>query len=94
MTKEVTCVTLIPCCTEKQMANLTITIDDEVLKKARIKALEQGTSVNAILREYLESYSAVHQTQQEACDDLVRLSQDAKSGSKGKTWNRDELHER
>ena len=76
------------------MANLTITIDDEVLKRARIKALEQGTSVNAILREYLVSYSAVQQTQQEACDDLVRLSKDSKSASNGKTWNRDELHER
>ncbi|HQR52232.1 MAG TPA: DUF6364 family protein [Burkholderiales bacterium] len=36
------------------MANLTLTIDDEVLKKARIHALERGTSVNALVREYLE----------------------------------------
>ena len=33
------------------MANLTIAIEDEVLRKARLKALEQGTSVNALLRE-------------------------------------------
>jgi DUF2938 family protein len=37
-------VTLIPCNTEGSMANLTITIDDELLKRARIRALEQGTS--------------------------------------------------
>jgi plasmid stability protein len=41
------------------MTNLTITVDDEVLKRARIKALEQGTSVNAVLREF---YSASQQS--------------------------------
>jgi hypothetical protein len=29
------------------MANLTITVDDEVLKQARIRALEENSSVNA-----------------------------------------------
>ncbi|TDJ07174.1 MAG: MerR family transcriptional regulator, partial [Deltaproteobacteria bacterium] len=43
------------------MANLTISIDEEVLKLARIKALKQGTSVNAVLRDYLESYSGSRQ---------------------------------
>ena len=37
--------------------NLTIVVDDEVLRRARIRALEQGTSVNAVLREFLESYA-------------------------------------
>ncbi len=37
--------------------NLTITVDDEVLRRARIRALSQGTSVNAVLREVLESYA-------------------------------------
>jgi tetratricopeptide (TPR) repeat protein len=40
------------------MANLTIVIDDDVLRRARIRALEQGTSVNAILRGYLETFAA------------------------------------
>jgi predicted HicB family RNase H-like nuclease len=35
--------------------NLTITVDDEVLRRARIRALQQGTSVNVLLREFLES---------------------------------------
>ena len=37
--------------------NLAITIDDETLRRARIHALSQGTSVNAVLREFLESYA-------------------------------------
>lgn len=40
------------------MANLTITVDDEVLESARIRALEQGTSVNAILAEHLRAFGA------------------------------------
>jgi len=39
------------------MANLTITIDDELLKRARLRALERNTSVNALLREYLEVFA-------------------------------------
>ena len=38
------------------MANLTLTIDDDVLLRARQRALEHGTSVNALVREYLEGF--------------------------------------
>jgi predicted HicB family RNase H-like nuclease len=31
------------------MANLTITIDDEILRRARLRALEQETSVNSLV---------------------------------------------
>ena len=36
------------------MANLTLSIDDETLRRARIRAIELDTSVNAIVRTYLE----------------------------------------
>lgn len=39
------------------MANLTITIDDELLKRAQRRALELNTSVSALLREYLEAFA-------------------------------------
>ena len=39
------------------MANLTIAIEDDILKKARLKAVEDGTSVNAVLREFLREYT-------------------------------------
>jgi hypothetical protein len=34
------------------MTNLTITVDEGTLKRARMRALEEDTSVNAVLREY------------------------------------------
>lgn len=39
------------------MANLTIVVDDELLKAARIKALQEGTSVNALCRQAIERYA-------------------------------------
>jgi hypothetical protein len=76
------------------MANLTITVDEEVLKKARMRALAQGTSVNAILAEYLEAYADQQARQQEATRALLTMSRKATSGRGGRRWTRDELHER
>jgi hypothetical protein len=36
------------------MANLTLSIPDEILQSARIAAMKRGTTVNAICREALE----------------------------------------
>ncbi|MBI5441645.1 MAG: hypothetical protein HY900_10615 [Deltaproteobacteria bacterium] len=76
------------------MTNLTITVDESVLQRARIRALEQGTSVNAVLRELLEGYANARQEQVEALEDLLALSQAATSRGSGARWTRDELHER
>ena len=77
------------------MANLTISVDDVLLKRARIKALEDGTSVNALLREYLEAYTGTQQTQR-ALAGFAELAErtEASSGAAGRTWTRDELHDR
>ncbi len=76
------------------MGNLTITIDETSLKKARIRALQEGTSVNALLREFLESYAGVRREQQEAARKIVALSRSSKSCRGGRTWTREDLHER
>lgn len=77
------------------MANLTITIDERLLKQARIRALEDGTSVNALLRAYLERYAGSGQAG-EALAGFARLARrsTATSGPGGRTWTRDELHDR
>lgn len=35
------------------MKNITISVDNELYRKARIKAAEQSTSVSALFRDYL-----------------------------------------
>jgi plasmid stability protein len=74
------------------MANLTITVDDQDLKKARLRALEQGTSVNAVLRQYLAQYAGT--AHEQAAEGLLRLARAARSGRGRRRWTRDELHER
>ena len=73
--------------------NLTITVDDELLKRARIRALEENTSVNAVLRKCLESYADTTR-QRRAVDRLLQLSRTARAKRGTARWNRDELHER
>jgi hypothetical protein len=77
------------------MANLTLTIDTEVLKRARMRALERDTSVNALVRKYLEDLAG----QGAALDPIAGLLElarrsNAGSGPAGRTWTRDELYER
>jgi plasmid stability protein len=66
------------------MANLTITVDEETVKRARIRALEEGTSVNALLRGYLEDYAGIRRERLEAGQRLLELSRNSKAGSGGK----------
>jgi hypothetical protein len=77
------------------MANLTITVDERVLQRARARALERGTSVNAVLSEYLEHYVGADATAH-ALGEFLNLAAavDAGSGGEGRTWTRDELHDR
>lgn len=77
------------------MANLTLTIDDDVLRRARIRALEQGTSVNALVREHLERY-ARDERRRAALRELIEISRSsaASSGPEGRSWTRDDLYDR
>jgi hypothetical protein len=77
------------------MANLTITVDRELLKRARVKAIEEGTSVNAVLRDHLARYVGASTTEAAlgAFAELASLS-NASSGPRGRTWSRGELHDR
>jgi len=74
------------------MANLTVTVDDEVLKRARIRALELGTSVNRLLADYLSAFAPAGQG--EVVRSILQLSDEleAGSGERGRTWSREELY--
>jgi post-segregation antitoxin (ccd killing protein) len=66
--------------TEVQVANLTITVDDEILKRARIRALEQGTSVSAVLAERLRAFAREGETQGQVASGLIRLARENTAG--------------
>lgn len=76
------------------MANLTITVDDNLLRKARIRAAELGTSVNAVLRDYMTEWAGGVDERRRAIERLVEKSTHARSARGGRRWTRDDLHER
>jgi hypothetical protein len=77
------------------MTHLTIALEENLLEDAQERARQQGTSVEEILRGYLQSYVDTQQKRQrESVDALLDLSSKARSGSGGRKWTRDELHER
>jgi hypothetical protein len=53
------------------MSNLTVAVDAELIKRARMRAIEQGTSLSAKVRDYLQSYV------DEAQDGLSRQREEA-----------------
>ena len=76
-------------------ANLTLTIDQEVLRRARIRAVTEGTSVNAVVREQLERYAGMSAAEQAMAEFLsLSTTSVAGSGPGGRTWTRTELYDR
>ena len=52
------------------MTNLTISLDEAIVRKARIRAIEEGTSVSAKVREFLAQYAKVDSVSANALPEL------------------------
>lgn len=79
------------------MINLTISVDNDVLKQARIRALQENTSVNAVLGRYIEKYAYVDQQRlrrKERLKLLLEMARKYEIDREGLSWNRDSLYER
>jgi hypothetical protein len=74
--------------------NITVSVDDETYKRARIVAAEQDTSVSALVKTYLIQLA----TQESEFDRLKRLEQEIRdqilSFNASDRLTRDELHDR
>jgi hypothetical protein len=80
------------------MSNLTLAIDDDLLRAARIKALQQGTSVNEICREAIARFAAQADDRSAIAAQLVELSRritsTAPQGQVTANWtSRDEMYD-
>jgi post-segregation antitoxin (ccd killing protein) len=76
------------------MTSLTISVDAHLLERARARALALGTSVNALLRQHLEAFAGGHGEREEALRELFALAERSTSRSRGRRFDRDELHDR
>ena len=77
------------------MANVTLSIDDDLLKRARKIAIDRDTSFNGLVRRYVESLVAHEQRRRELqIEELDRLLAESTAIVGPVAWTRDELHER
>lgn len=76
------------------MKNITVTVDDETYRRARIKAAERDTSVSALVRQFLTEVAA----DESRAERLRRLEAETRAQITdfvvGDRLSRDELHER
>ena len=76
------------------MANLTLKIDEKLLRRARIRALEQGTTVNELVRKYLSQYAVPREERMRALQRFLEIAEEAKAGSGGQRLKREDLYDR
>ncbi len=77
------------------MANITVSIDDDLLKRARKIAIDRDTSFSGLVRDYVEALVTREQRRRELqIDELDRLFAESTATVGPITWTRDELHER
>jgi hypothetical protein len=75
------------------MRNITLAIDEEVLRRARIYAAERDTTVNALVREYLKDLVAQDDRAAEARRRLVKMSEESEARMGSWKWSREEIYE-
>ncbi|WP_370325112.1 hypothetical protein [Euzebya sp.] len=76
------------------MANLTLKVGDDVLRRARISALERGTSLNALVRRYLEELAGPSDADPVQAFVAEAERSPGGSGPGGRSWTRADLHDR
>ncbi len=77
------------------MANVTMTLDDEIIKKVKKIAVEKNTTLTGIIRDYLIRLAKREdQRTEEVIEELAAIMNSGEVKIGNITWTRDELHER
>lgn len=74
-------------------ANLTVQLDEEVIRRARIVAAKRGTSLSALVARELDGlveHDARYEEAHRRAEELMR----GVAPRGGRSWRRDELHDR
>ena len=69
--------------------NITFSADDELIRQARIKAMENHQTLNEIFREWLRNY-----VKSNSHGDYISLMKKLAYAKPGRHFNRDEMNER
>ncbi len=73
------------------MKNITFSADEDLIRKAREKALREHQSLNKLFRRWLEEWTRENERVDDFDDLMRRLRENCEAG---RTFSRDELNER
>ena len=73
------------------LMNVTLSIDEQVVARARKKAKTLGKSLNELIRDYLQKLVGADDPER-SIEEFKHLS--GRGHSRGWRFNRDEIHER
>lgn len=73
--------------------NLTLSVNERTVRKARKVAQSMGISLNQAVRRFLEELAGEDSVDRDI-EELVELSSGSGGRSQGWRFNRDEIHER
>ena len=77
------------------MTNLTMSIDEKILRKARKRAIDKDVSLTSLVRQFLLKLAAEEDLQREAvASELIKAFEAAEVVVGPRRWTREELHER
>lgn len=76
------------------MKNITVSVPDDVYREARIRAAERGSSVSALVSDYLRSLSDREAEFSRLEAQQRRIQDEIESFRASDRLDRDELHER
>jgi hypothetical protein len=78
----------------QNMKNITVSVDDEICRRARIKAAEQDTSVSALVKLFLTELASSESDYERLKREEKELRARIHGFSPGDRMSRDEAHER
>ena len=76
------------------MKNITVSLDDEVYRQARIRAAERDTSVSAMVRQFLVGLAAEESEADRLKREEARLRDSIRAFTAADRVDRDALHRR
>jgi hypothetical protein len=74
------------------MPNITISLDEEIIKSGRKYAREHQTSLNALIRKLLEENIGLKK-QEAWADECFAVMDHAAADSGGQKWKREDLYD-
>ena len=77
--------------------NITLSLDEELVKEVRKIAVERDTTLTGLVREYLKGLAAEHAKsgrKRRELEALKRSFKELQFNIEPRTWKREDLHER